>query len=308
MNEEPRADEAKSADLWDRTAQSRISEPLQGWLDSPIVLESYVQPRLAGNAKTNWLAGAVDRLQIPRTGYWLSLGCGAAGQEIAASKWNFFAKMLALDGSPRSLELARQSARDQGVNNIQFEKADVERIALPASEFDVVFLNMSLHHVRELRRLLDQVRRSLKPEGILLINEFIGPRQFQFPDRQLQIVADLLSALPADWRRDSATGMLKTHYIRMPVEHWNAVDPSESIRSDQIVAEVTRQFQIIERRDYGGTILNLLLEHIVHNFDATDNKDVGVIRLLAKFEEILIAEGVLTSDFTVIAARPPTAS
>jgi ubiquinone/menaquinone biosynthesis C-methylase UbiE len=303
MNEELKAGEKKTADLWDRTAQNRVSEPLQGWLDSPIVLESYVQPQVAGSAQTNWLAGVVERLQIPRPGYWLSLGCGAAGQEIAASKWNLFGKMLAMDGSPRSLEVARQAALDRGVTNIHFENADMERISLPVLEFDVVLMNMSLHHVRELRRLLDQVHRSLKPDGILLINEFIGPRQFQFPDRQLRIVADLLSALPPEWRRDSATGLLKTQYVRMPVEHWNVADPSEAIRSDQILAEVTRQFQIIDRVDYGGTILNPLLEHIVHNFDATDNKDVGVIRLLAKFEEILIREGVLTSDFTVIAAR-----
>jgi ubiquinone/menaquinone biosynthesis C-methylase UbiE len=302
MTKEPEGGQ-RTADLWDRTAEKRVSEPLQGWLDSPIVLESYVQPRLAGNAKTNWLAGMVERLQIPKTGYWLSLGCGAAGQEIAASSWGLFAKMLALDGSPRSLELARQAALKQGVNNIQFEKADVERVSLPASSFDLVLMNMSLHHVQGLRRLLDEVRRSLKPEGVFLINEFIGPRQFQFSDRQLRIVADLLSVLPAEWRQDSATGTVKTHYVRMSVEHWNVADPSEAIRSDSIVAEVTRQFQIIDRLDYGGTILHPLLEHIVHNFDPTNTKDVSVIQLLAKFEEILIREGVLTSDFCVIAAR-----
>jgi ubiquinone/menaquinone biosynthesis C-methylase UbiE len=301
-NQGPNAD-GGSADLWDRTAQKRISEPLQGWLDSPIVLEAYVQPRFTGNAKTNWLAGMVERLEVPKSGRWLSLGCGAAGQEIAASKWGLFAKMLALDNSPRSLELARQAALEQRVKNIDFEKADLDHISLPVSRFDVVLMNMSLHHVRGLRPLLQQVRRSLKPGGLLLANEFIGPRQFQFSDRQLRIVADLLSPLPVEWRRDSATGTLKTQYVRMPVEHWNAADPSEAIRSDRIVAEVTGQFRIIDRLDYGGTILNLLLEHIVHNFDAKDNKDVGVIRLLAKFEEILIREDVLTSDFSVIAAR-----
>jgi SAM-dependent methyltransferase len=157
--------------------------------------------------------------------------------------------MLAFDGSPRSLELARQAALAHGVNNIRFEKADVEHVSLPASSFDLVLMNMSLHHVHGLRRLLDEVRQSLKLGGVLLINEFIGPRQFQFSERQLRIVTALLSALPAEWPRDSVTGTLKTQYVRMPVEHWNAADPSEAIRSDRIVAEVTRQFQITERLD-----------------------------------------------------------
>ena len=303
MTDESKSDKQKTAQWWDQTAQKRLSQPLQGWLDSPAVLESYVQPRLGGNAKTNWLAGTAERLQILKSGSWLSLGCGAAGQEIAASKWGLFATMLAMDGSPQSVALAREAAREQGVNNIIFQESDVETVSLPDSNFDVVLMNMSLHHVRGLRRLLGEIRRTLKPNGLLLINEFIGPCQFQFSDRQLRIVADLLSAMPDEWRRDSATGGLKTRYIRMPVEHWNAVDPSEAIRSDQIVAEVTAQFEVIDRVDYGGSILHLLLEHIVHNFDPANEKDMGVIRLLGKFEDILIREGVLTSDFTVMAAR-----
>jgi SAM-dependent methyltransferase len=210
---------------------------------------------------------------------------------------------LALDGASQSLEIARREALEKGISNIHFEKADVERLSLPVVTFDVVLMNMSLHHVRGLRRLLHQVRRSLRPGGIFLINEFIGRRQFQFPNLQLRIVSDLLSALPSEWRV-AVTGKLKTQYVRRSVEYWNAVDPSEAIRSDRILAELTRQFRIIERHDYGGTILNLLLEDIIHNFDPTDNKDVGVVRLLAKFEEILIREGVLTSDFSMIAARP----
>lgn len=289
--------------LWDKTAQDRVINPLQGWLDSPIVLENYVQPRVSGSPHVNWLVGLVDRLRIPKTGRWLSLGCGAAGLEVFSAKTGLFSSLVALDSSPASLEQARHAATAEGVDNVEFGQADLNRLELPTAQFDVVLMNMSLHHIKEIRNLLSQVRRALLPDGFLLVNEFIGPRQFQFTDLQLSLVRKLLAALPLFWRRDSATGEIKAEYRRMPVEHWNLADPSEAIRSDLIVSEVGRQFQIVERLDYGGTILNLLLEHIVHNFDPADEKDVAAIRLLGTIEEMLLQHGVIPSDFTVIAAK-----
>lgn len=293
-------------ELWDKTADERTRNPIQGWLDSSIVWENYVHPRVTGFPRINWLVGLADRHRIPKNSRWLSLGCGAANTEIFASTQGLFGSMVALDASPVSLDTARQAAESQGVSNIEFGPADLNRLDLPPAAYDVVLMNMSLHHVRELRQTLSQVRRTLRPQGRFLINEFIGPRQFQFPDLQLTIVDQLLAALPSFWRRDCATGGEKTHYVRMPVEHWNVADPSEAIRSDQIVSEIERQFKAIERIDYGGTILHLLLEHIVHNFDPGEPKDVAAIRLLAEFESILMERGVIASDFTMMVLAKKT--
>jgi hypothetical protein len=49
-----------------------------------------------------------------------------------------------------------------------------------------------------------------------------------------------------------------------------------------------------------------LLEHIVHNFNPEAEKDVAdvaVIRFLGRFEDILIRNGVLPSDFAVMAMK-----
>jgi ubiquinone/menaquinone biosynthesis C-methylase UbiE len=293
----------RAAELWDRTATDRRVNPLQGWLDSPIVLSNYVQPRLSGAPDVNFLVAQATRLAISSDSRWLSLGCGAAGTEILASRSGLFSSMVALDASPASLGVARAAAAEAGVGNIEFSDLDMNHLDLPASAYDVVLMNMSLHHVKDLRSVLSQIDRTLKRTGFFLINEFIGPRQFQFTDRQLQIVRELLDVLPPRWRRDCATGSVKQEYVRMPAEHWNRADPSEAIRSDRIVAEIERRFRVVERIDYGGTILNLLLEHIVHNFDPADEKDVAAVRLLAKTEDLLIRTRALPSDFTVMAMR-----
>ncbi len=293
--------------VWDASTRVRQTAPIQGWLDSSIVLETLVQPRVAGNPHTNWLIGLVTRLGIPRGGRWLSLGCGAAGLEMHAAQQGLFASLRGLDLSLASIEEARRAASSAKPVAMEFGVVDFNVLELPPDSYDVVLANMSLHHVRELPRVLDQVAASLTGQGLLILNEYVGPRQFQFTDRQVSIVTELLHALPPSLRTDLATRQVKEEYVRMPVEHWNAVDPSEAIRSDQILSEVGQRFDIVERCDYGGTILHLLLEHIAHNFDPRDGKDVAIISLLVQFEDLLIRYGVLDSDFTALAARPKKA-
>jgi ubiquinone/menaquinone biosynthesis C-methylase UbiE len=304
----PNSGTARVAAVWDEIAAGRAVDHRQGWLDSPVVFAELFQARVSGDPKIHWLEGLMTRAGVPKGGRWASLGCGAAGQEIAAGRRGLFSTLAAYDASTASLDLARREAAEAGLTGVRFETIDLDRFALPAAAFDVVVMNMALHHVREIRPALEAIRTALAPGGALLLNEFVGPRQFQFPDTQLEAVRTLLEALPERYRIDSTSGRPKEEYVRMPVEHWNVADPSEAIRSDLILPEVGRLFEIVVRVDYGGTILNLLLEHIVHNFDATDERDAALVRLLSAAEALLVDSGVLASDFTAIAARPRPAA
>lgn len=272
-------------------------------MDSPIVLEVCVLPKLGGGPGRHWLPAAVDRHGIPKEAHWLSLGCGAAGTEIAAAQWGLFGSMLALDASPASVRIATSEAEKQGVANIRFGSVDLERLSLPTAAFDVILMNMSLHHVRELRAALTRVRQALRPEGFFIVHEFVGPRQFQFTDTQLGLVKELLALLPERYRLDATTGQVKTEYVRKPIEFWNVADPSEAIRSDRIIPELRRQFRMVERLDYGGTLLHLLLENIVHNFDSGDERDRALIALLGRIEDTLIRTKSIPSDFTLMTLR-----
>jgi SAM-dependent methyltransferase len=291
--------------VWGEKAEGRAANPIQGWLDSALVLEEIVQRRQTGSPTKNWLMGLVERLGIPKTARWLSLGCGDAGAEIWISSLGLVGSMDARDASPAALETARRNAEAQGVTNIAFERADLNDVRLPERAFDVVLMNMSLHHVKRLERLLSRISGSLKKNGWFLANEYVGPRQFQFGETRLGVVRDLLAALP-ERLRDDGSGRPKAAYEAFPVEHWNLHDPSEAVRSDEILEAVARRFEIVYRADYGGTLLGLVLEHIAHNFRADRPADVEVLRLLGRFEEILVRKlGVFENDYTVLAARRP---
>ncbi len=289
------------AACWDRTAETRRDSPRRGWLDSRVVVAERLNAPVSGSPSVNWLFGLVERLGIPSWSCWLSVGCGAAGQEVGALQHGLCAHLDAIDISRSALEQGRRIAAAAGVENISFIEADFGRYRLAADSYDVVLMNMSLHHVKELDSLLSRIAACLRPGGYFLINEYIGPRQFQFEEPQLSIVNDLLETLPDELRRDVTTGEIKRSYERKSVEFWNSADPSEAIRSDMIVPALDRHFDVVERIDYGGTVLHLLLEHIIHNFDDGNDVHVAILRLLAGFEDVLISRGVLESDFTVMA-------
>ncbi len=289
---------------WDETAQVRARNHLQGWLDSQLLFEEVFQARVSGSPQANWIEGLMRRGGISTGGRWASLGCGTAGEEKVAARLGFFDSLIGFDASPTSLELARESAAEEGLQQLSFAPIDLDNFTLPAGAFDVVLMNMSLHHVRELPAALESVRNAIAPGGALLLNEFVGPRQFQYPEAQVETVRALLAALPESLRRASNSGLVKQEYVRWPVELWSRVDPSEAIRSDLILSELERCFEITVRVDYGGTVLNLLLELIIHNFDPLDDKDTAILRLLAAFESVIVDSGFLASDFTAIVARP----
>jgi hypothetical protein len=58
-------------------------------------------------------------------------------------------------------------------------------------------------------------------------------------------------------------------------------------------------FNVEERIDFGGTILHMLLDAIIANFNPAKEEDIAILILLGYIEDILIKEKVISSDFTL---------
>lgn len=82
-----------------------------------------------------------------------------------------------------------------------------------------------------------------------------------------------------------------------------AADPSEAIRSSDIVGVLSSYFDIVERKPLGGSILQFLLDGIAGNFKADDPQDMEWLRLLFTIEDSLLETGEIDSDFAYIVAR-----
>jgi hypothetical protein len=137
-----------------------------------------------------------------------------------------------------------------------------------------------------------------------VVNEYIGPARFQWLDKTQDLMNRILETLPADMRVNPVNDFVKEHFERTPAEEIARVDPSESIRSDEIVATLESRFEVLYRADFGGTLLQFLLADIAANFHEDDPKDVALLDLMSLFEEVLVTERVLPSDFAFFVLTP----
>ncbi len=191
----------------------------------------------------------------------LSLGCGSGGLERHALQIGICEKFEAFDVAEGAIKVAQEEATKLGLKSkIQYQAKDINSIQLDVGRYDIVLASSSVHHFKELEHVFGQVKKALKPEGLFIMDEFIGPSQFQWTDKQLKLANQLLQILPEKYRKKhSSSDEFKENICRPSLKHMNAYDPSEAVRSAEIVSVLSEYFRIIERVDYGGTILHYLL-------------------------------------------------
>lgn len=293
-----------ASELWKERAEALVTatKPL-AWSDSLLVHEMYIQPLLSGDTGLGWMEYVAFRYFPKPVDIALSLGCGGGALERHGLLLKIARRFKGIDVSEGALELARKLSREAGCQGlIDYETADLNALILPENAYDAVMASQSVHHIEALEHYLDQVVKTLKPGGLFIVNEFVGPNQFQWRPAQVAHAQRLLDTLPKKYR-GSLRGNGEKQTINCPtIAAMNEVDPTEAIRSDDILAEMSKRFDIVERRDFGGTLLQLVLDDIAGNFE--DNpEDRAVLQTLFDEEHRLISSGELTSDFTLVIAR-----
>jgi SAM-dependent methyltransferase len=299
-----RDSEARIRELWSDQAGKWSGQGLH-WLEHPAV-QDRIQSLTGG-------ADGRDRFQYFIHKYCpagtpvdcvLTLGCGDGEFERGLAQYGFAREHDAFDIAEGAIQKAVDAARKAGLTHIRYEVADLNRVALKRDRYDVVFGLSAIHHISALEYLFAQVRASLKPGGFFLLDEFIGPSQFQWPDAQLQAANQAPAGLPERFRRQlNRPGQVKTAVSRPTIEAMNAGDPSEAIRSAEIVPLLQDYFEVIEFRGYGGSLLHLVMEGIAGNFVPDDPLATECVERLCALEDRLILEGRLAHDFAVIIAR-----
>ncbi|MCG7363262.1 class I SAM-dependent methyltransferase [Roseomonas sp. ACRSG] len=91
----------------------------------------------------------------------VDLGCGF-GWFCRWARGQGAAEVLGLDLSERMLARARAATADTA---IRYEKADLERLALPGGRFDLAYSSLALHYVEDAARLFAEVHQALVPGG-----------------------------------------------------------------------------------------------------------------------------------------------
>lgn len=325
------------------------------WLDAGPELVRHINGRISGSPDTDWISHTLQRHfngRIPMERI-LSLGCGNGHLERRLAQEGAFLLCDAYDMAEGSLQTARTQANEAGLTGIRYEATDINQISLPPEAYDSVWIHSALHHFEALEHISSQIRQTLKPQGLLILNEYIGPSRLQFPSQQKRLINDALRLVPAQYRnlmqeqisielghtpwrmgirwcvqrladkvRDGdLTGLLRRRWRMIKARATGgsldkrtvdfpsprdviAADPSEAIRSEEIMGVLLRDFDLVEKKDWGGNLLQSLLGGIAGNFSAEDPQSQAVLRMLIDLEDHHLQTGEFESDFAYMVLKP----
>jgi len=287
----------KTGAWWSVEAERRVSEgiPRTDWSSSPLV-DRMINRRVTGVETRNWLGWVKEKYLKEPAGLGLSIGCGTGLLERDAIDQGLCRAMEGIDIAAGAIEIARSEV---GVLPVTYRQLDLESDILPPGKYDVVFSAGALHHVNRLDFCVEQLHASLKEDGLLVLNEYTGPCRFQWEARQLKLVFEIYGFLPWRYRYNYLASGTVPYPQRPEICSMVADDPSEAVRSSEMLDVVERYFERIDRRKIGGTLLNPFLSGILENFDEEDELDRSFILLVAMLEESLIQGGASPSDFVV---------
>lgn len=295
---EYKARAAAESRKWGKHLEVEARGEMNAWLDHPEIVAHYNQRGLIDGLEwKHWVSRHLGGPAVRS----LDLGCGAAARSLAVWEAGASAHLEGIDISEDRVaegERLRRSLDAPG----RFWAEDVNALALEPGRYDLIFSAHSFHHFLELEHVMEQVERALTPRGLFILEEFVGPTQFQWTDLQMDLTAGLLKFLPESLRR-FRWGAIKHLEGRPTVDEVVAVSPFESIRSGEIAPLFERYFDLFLVRNLGGTLQHLLYNGIAHNFWPVTEEASRAIQGIFAVEDPLIDSGLLPSDFMLLVGR-----
>jgi SAM-dependent methyltransferase len=282
--------------FWDKNV-GRHREPFAHW-ESPQPIAEALNVLVSGKS---WI-GAPEWFMTNYGPFGLvaELGCGDGTLTHQLLHDDPDLEVDAYDLSEASLERSRAlvATLDGATERCRLLRIDLNAEALPETFYDAVLTTGSMHHIENLDFCFRNMRRTLKPGGLLWLNDYIGPNQFQWSAPQMRLADELLASVPKEWR-------LRDRVERVNTETLREMDPSEAVRSQQIPSVLSAHFEIVKSWARGGTLLAPIFgSSCLDSAMAASEEGAKVLGAMFKAEQELIRAGALSSDNYLYIVRP----
>jgi len=156
----------------------------------------------------NWRKGAKDALErwqklgVNKKNYHspniLDIACGSGIKSLAIAKENRNATVTLLD-SPKMLELACRVADRMGVRDqVELSPGNLPKLEIEKGKYDIIHCGLILYYFRgqNLLNILRNAYDGLKPDGILVINEYLADENRSENEIALLVAYQLLLFAP----------------------------------------------------------------------------------------------------------------
>lgn len=274
------------------------------WLNHPVSM-AHRNRRISRDPAVDSLDHWAQNFFKPPLESVLSVGCGFGHFERTLARRNYAKRVTGIDISSDAVAKGNVISEAEGLP-VTLIAGDLNSYDFGNEQYDAIFGMQSVHHIFHLEELFKNCRRMLKPGGLLFLDEYIGPSRFQVSDEALDAMNAVLDILPERLQlllEIDPVAPRKRHY-RMPLSWFDENDPSEAVRSAEIVSTLKQHFDIVDFRGYGGAVSHLLFSGIAANFDETRDADVAIMKLILLLEDQLEKHKIIDSDFAAIVARP----
>jgi len=282
------------------------------------VCQQFINRAISGNKMVGatqymvekYLRGASDSsLSI------LVVGSNEGNMTVGLRGFGFAGHITETDIADKAMRRAANRYNSLGLTNITQIQADLNKVAI-AGPFDVIIAEGVLHHIDNIDFCLDNLLKSLRPNGLLLAVEYIGPIRFQLSDLNLQWINAALDAMPRQLRPfekgvranfpPTAEDAARVYYVVGSEEVIRELDPSEACIGEILDDRLRSKFDVLERKGFGGTLLSYMTGHFDFARSNSDPFARDWLKCLINLEQTVIQTGILKDHFCFYALRSPS--
>jgi SAM-dependent methyltransferase len=127
--------------------------------------------RSPGMSLAETLGVVVDLAPADADARWVDLACGPG--LVSRGLAPRVGSVAGFDLTPAMVEKARAESAAAGVENVGFEVGDATALDLPDDSFDGAITRFSFHHIPAPVRVLEEMRRVVKPGGFVIVADFV---------------------------------------------------------------------------------------------------------------------------------------
>ncbi len=112
---------------------------------------------------------------VPLTGKEIVLDIGTGAGHTALTFSPFVEQCIGLDVTEEMVQVATNFAKERSAHNVLFRQGDAEHLPFPDSMFDIITCRYAAHHFSNVRRVVQEISRVLKPNGHFLLVDHYAP-------------------------------------------------------------------------------------------------------------------------------------
>lgn len=295
-----------SKSIWDNSMMQYCINNFKIYWELLDKVSQYQNRTITGDGNLHYFTYTLNFIKekVGRNGLrGLFIGCmeGDPGPEVNIMEMGLCNTIEVMDIAEGLLKKQEKRTLERGIKGIEYIAQDCNELHLEENAYDFIFGIGTIHHIENLELLFDQINRGLKENGIFMMREYVGPNRLQFTEEQLSIINEILSVIPEKYKIQ-LDGTVKDICRNSDIDELLKIDPSESVRSQDILQVISERLEIIKLVYTGGTILHPLLNGIASHFEGDEDAE-ALLKLLIFFEKYLIQNNILPSDYVYCMAK-----